>query len=692
MSADRLGATTARRELISIVVPVYNEAATVARVLARLERLPFERQIVVVDDGSTDATAAIVAGWAQGRADVEFLHVPHRGKGAAIRAALARVRGTIVVFHDADEEYDPAEIPALIAPLLKGEADVVFGSRLAAGSERNRFLPLHRLGNRVLSVLTSTLFDVRITDMETGHKAFRRAALVGLELHEDGFAIEPELAARVARAGLRLAEVPVSYRARTAAEGKKIRWRDGLDALRVLVTIRFPATATRVARASAALPLGAASALGGAAGALTFAAYLVGSDRSYDYDSSETVGSFIATRSLLDPFRRQLVYNNHPLFSFLDHLVYSAGARTALELRILPVLFGAIVVAVVVGWCARRWGLPAAATAGLVLAANPSFAELSRSVRGYSLLCLCAALSTLLVERLLVAPRRLLGAAYVMLVAAGIATHVYMLLVLFPQAVLVVLRGGALRSWLRRWAIALLLGALAYADIGAAMIRSASRAQPLFRPRFPLLLLTTLLGGTRATLVILGALALLGAALAFDRALALAVATLAVALLSIWLWLAPRDLYPRFLIWLAPLLAVAVAASIRRIPVALPLVAVAAVVMIHIDVRHWTQNPLPNREAAQLVRATRRDGGKPCVLPLIRGSLLAYTKIPHEVTKASQLRECQLVLGLPVDPASLRNAARRRFQHRWRLDAWMPMIVYSQLPQRRLLSPAQHRS
>ncbi len=174
---------------------------------------------------------------------------------------------------------------------------------------------------------------------------------------------------------------------------------------------------------------GPACGVGVGAGAVTFGLYLVGSGRTYDYDSSETVGSFIATPSLLDPFRRQLVYNNHPLFSFLDHLVYSAGGRSALDLRILPILFGAAVVAIVVEWSARHWGLVGAATAGLVLGANSSFAELSRSVRGYSLLCLSAVVSTLLVDRLLTQPRRLVSTAYIIAVAAGIATHVYMLLV-----------------------------------------------------------------------------------------------------------------------------------------------------------------------------------------------------------------------------------------------------------------------
>src|SRR6266851_5520635 len=426
--------------------------------------------------------------------------------------------------------------------------------------------------------------------------------------------------------------------------------------------------------------------VGVAAGAVTFGVYLVGSGRSYDYDSSETVGSFIATPSLLDPFRRQLVYNNHPLFSFLDHLVYSAGGRSALDLRILPILFGAAVVAIVVAWCAGRWGVVAAATAGLVLGANSSFAELSRSVRGYSLLCLSAVVSTLLVDRLLTKPRPWVSAAYIVAVAAGIATHVYMLLVLLGHIGIVGARSGATRAWLTRWSAAIALGALAYVDIGAAMVRSASRADHVFRPRFPLALLTTLLGGTPTTLVLLGLLALVGAAAVFTRALLMSAAAITAGVLVIWLWLAPPELYPRFLIWLAPPAALAVAVAVRRFPLALPLVAAAAFLMVRLDAAHWSQDPLPNRQAAVLVRAIQSHDGNPCVFPLIRGSLLAYAHAPKEVTRPTQLRNCELVLTLAADPQSLRLAARRDFEHHWLLKAWTPMIVFSRLPQDELLS------
>ncbi|TML83648.1 MAG: hypothetical protein E6G09_08485 [Actinobacteria bacterium] len=339
--------------------------------------------------------------------------------------------------------------------------------------------------------------------------------------------------------------------------------------------------------------------VGVAAGAVTFGVYLVGSGRSYDYDSSETVGSFIATPSLLDPFRRQLVYNNHPLFSFLDHLVYSAGGRSALDLRILPILFGAAVVAIVV-----------------------------------------AVVSTLLVDRLLTKPRRSLSAAYIVVVAAGIATHVYMLLLLLGQIGIVVARSGATRAWLTRWAAAIVLGALAYVDIGAAMVRSASRAGHVFRPRFPLALLTTLLGGTRTPLVVLGLLALVGAAAVFSRALLMSAAAVTAGVLVIWLWLAPLELYPRFLIWLAPPAALAVAVAVRRFPLALPLVAAAAFLMVRLDAAHWSQDPLPDRQAAVLVRDSepRRQSVRLPADPWIAARICARAERGDETNATTKLR------------------------------------------------------
>jgi len=163
----------------------------------------------------------------------------HRGKGAAIRAAIPLIDGDIVVIQDADMEYDPAEVPVLIEPIQRGVADVVFGSRLVGGRPQRAYLFWHKVGNRFLSLLTGVLYNTTLTYMETGYKAFRADVLRSLDLREDGFGIEPEITGEVCRRHLRVYELPISYFGRTFAEGKKITWRDGFKAVEVLVTVRF---------------------------------------------------------------------------------------------------------------------------------------------------------------------------------------------------------------------------------------------------------------------------------------------------------------------------------------------------------------------------------------------------------------------------------------------------------------------
>jgi glycosyltransferase involved in cell wall biosynthesis len=222
---------------VSFVVPVYNEAATVGEVLRRIEELPLNSQVVVVDDGSTDETPAIVEE-AIGRVDGRVVRQPNRGKGAAIRAAIPYVDGDIVVIQDADMEYDPADVPRLIEPIARGVADVVYGSRLSGGQPQRAYMFWHLVGNRFLSLVTNVLFNTTLSDMETGYKAFRADVLRSLELHQNDFAIEPEITAQVCLRKLRIYQVPIAYYGRTYDEGKKITWRDGFKALRVLLTAR----------------------------------------------------------------------------------------------------------------------------------------------------------------------------------------------------------------------------------------------------------------------------------------------------------------------------------------------------------------------------------------------------------------------------------------------------------------------
>src|SRR6266849_6300818 len=223
---------------VSFIVPAHNEAATIEEVLDRVAALPLDKQVIVVDDGSTDGTGEIAERRAA-RNEIQLLRQPNRGKGAAIRAAIPYVNGEIAVIQDADMEYDPADVPALIEPIEKGAADVVFGSRLSRGKPQRAYLFWHLVGNRFLSLLTNILYNTTLSDMETGYKAFRTEVLRSLDLRQDDFGIEPEITAKICKRKLRVYELPIAYYGRTYAEGKKITWRDGFKAIRVLLSVRL---------------------------------------------------------------------------------------------------------------------------------------------------------------------------------------------------------------------------------------------------------------------------------------------------------------------------------------------------------------------------------------------------------------------------------------------------------------------
>jgi len=220
---------------VSFLIPAYNEAATIVEVLDRVDALPFEKQVIVVDDGSTDGTADLVAA----RDGVILLRQPNRGKGSALRSAIGHIDGDIAVIQDADMEYDPAEVPKLIEPIERGAADVVYGSRLKGGEPQRAYLFWHLLGNRFLSLLTGILYNTTLSDMETGYKAFRSEVLRSLDLRQDDFGIEPEITAKVCLRRLRVYELPISYYGRTYAEGKNITWVDGFKAVWVLISTRI---------------------------------------------------------------------------------------------------------------------------------------------------------------------------------------------------------------------------------------------------------------------------------------------------------------------------------------------------------------------------------------------------------------------------------------------------------------------
>jgi glycosyltransferase involved in cell wall biosynthesis len=231
--------------LLSIIIPCFNERATIEQLLDRVAACPHEpKDIVVVDDGSSDGTGELLLELAKSRDFRLFSHEKNQGKGAAIRTGVAEALGDIVIVQDADLEYDPQEIPKVIAPILDGRADVVYGSRFIGGEAHRVLYFWHRVGNGVLTLLSNMLTDLNLTDMETCYKAFRAEIIKKIRIEEERFGFEPEVTTKLSRIpGIRIYEVGISYSGRTYAEGKKIGMKDGFRAIYCMFKYRLRAKA-----------------------------------------------------------------------------------------------------------------------------------------------------------------------------------------------------------------------------------------------------------------------------------------------------------------------------------------------------------------------------------------------------------------------------------------------------------------
>ena len=237
LTDPRTGEETIRIGIVSVIVPVYNEVATIGDLLRKLQATPYQTQIIVVDDGSSDGTTELLQKEAAANSIELIVHPVNRGKGAAMRTGFARATGDIVIVQDADLEYDPADFPVLLAPIAEGRSQVVYGSRFLGPHGAMYFW--HAFGNKLLTWTCNILFRTSLTDMETGYKVMTAQAAGSFQLHSERWGFDPEITAKLLKGGYSILEVPISYAGREFKDGKKISWKDGLAVAATLVRYRF---------------------------------------------------------------------------------------------------------------------------------------------------------------------------------------------------------------------------------------------------------------------------------------------------------------------------------------------------------------------------------------------------------------------------------------------------------------------
>ena len=437
----------------------------------------------------------------------------------------------------------------------------------------------------------------------------------------------------------------------------------------------------------------AAAACGSVLAVVTAAVYSIGSGRSLDYDSNITVGAFVKTGSLLDPLRRQIQLNNHPLFSILEHIVWSLGFHSETYLRVLPILFGALTVALVAAWCAHRWGVVPGVSAGALVAANPLFASLSRAVRGYSLLTLCAVAATIVLWQMLESPRARntpwMVWLYVGLVAAGISTHLYGCVVLVVHAAIVVVRSQFDATWFLRWAVGLFLGSAIYLKTSQIILNTHNVRT--FHHEFPGELATAMLGQARVSVAVLGVAVAFALWLVRKRTELLAgIAAVVVFAAFVWVVVQPQFLVVRYFIWLVPGVALAAAFLVARRPVAIVLVVIAVTAMVAHQWSTWTNLEVASSETAAVVDAARAQGMKVCSYLHTGVAVLAYTRQPARTESAAEAATCDLIVGFYVIPKYDR-LARLTYPYAWTIPGQYKAFIYSRRSEATVTAGMKHK-
>jgi hypothetical protein len=410
-------------------------------------------------------------------------------------------------------------------------------------------------------------------------------------------------------------------------------------------------------------------AVGGVLAVITAALYFLGAGRPLDYDGSITTGLFVKHGSLLDVFRSVYAFNNQPYFSFVEHIVWSSGGRSEAWLRVVPIVAAAAAVGIVAAWSAARWGTAAGLVAGAVLAANPMFAFLARSVRGYSIMVLGCTVATLIFVDARERPESMNAmrrVGYVAALGIAVGTQFYAVLVLAAHVAVLLVDRRFDTAWRRRVATIIAIGALPYIGMARALIDTARGRRGSFLPSFPGDAAREVLGHEPIAVVVFTALVAIAlASVGWHRGLAPAIATLTVALLAIWLVLHPLDLYPRFVVWLVPAVALAAARVVGRRPQLAAAVVLAVVVMVLSQAASWTTQPIASRQIASIVEQARADGLVPCATRFNGDVLAAYTRPVKRVESAAQADHCDLLFGMPeISGPLLRELACRFTTHR----------------------------